>query len=150
MITTFRCSIRPKDKFADAIHKIVAVSSAANRNGFDQLKIRFVVKFLTKQSKNSSISFLIIIILHFLFCIQNADKVNDKKKSRLKRLKHGGAAKSKGFMHSKARLSHFQLPSAKEQLLAVEGHCFLLRNLKKVFQTVPHDTLYVVIFPLFT
>lgn len=40
------------------------------------------------------------------------------------------------FMYKRlraARSPDFQLPEEREQKLAVEGHCFLIRNLKKVF-----------------
>lgn len=53
---------------------------------------------------------------------------------RLARPKKGGGSKSKSFMHSKdiSRLTSIHLPSAKEQGLIANGHCFLLRNLRKV------------------
>lgn len=75
-----------------------------------------------------------MILIYLLFYQQNEDNANEKKKGRSKRLNRGGASKSKGFMHSKdhSRRSHFQLPGPKEQMLIAAGHCFLLRNLKKV------------------
>lgn len=65
---------------------------------------------------------------------QNSEKTNDAKKGKSKRPKRGGESKSKGFMHSKDNLrrSQIQMPTAKEQYLVADGHCFLLRNLRKV------------------
>lgn len=62
------------------------------------------------------------------------DKTKSKKKVRSGRPKKGGTSKSRTFMHSKdlSKMNVFQLPNAKEQGLVIDGHCFLLRNLRKV------------------
>lgn len=51
-----------------------------------------------------------------------------------RRPKKGGTSKGRTFMHSKdaTKMNVFQLPGPKEQGLILDGHCFLLRNLKKV------------------
>lgn len=69
-----------------------------------------------------------------IICQQNGGSINKKKKDRLNNFNRSGVSKSKGFIHSKddSRRSLLQLPGAKEQMLIVAGHCFLLRNLKKV------------------
>lgn len=62
----------------------------------------------------------------------------DAKKGKSKRPKRGGGSKSKGFMHSKdhSRRSHIPMQSVKEQILVADGHCFLLRNLRKVSDSI--------------
>lgn len=63
-----------------------------------------------------------------------SNKHKSNKKVRSGRPKKDGASKSRTFMHSKdaSKMNVFQLPGPKEQGLIIDGHCFLLRNLKKV------------------
>lgn len=65
---------------------------------------------------------------------QSNEKVLARRSGKSGRPKKGIGSKSKGFMHAKdtSRNTVFQLPSAKEQSLVANGHCFLLRNLRKV------------------
>lgn len=62
------------------------------------------------------------------------DKAQSNKKERSGRPTKGGTSKGRTFMHSKdvTKMNVFQLPTPKEQGLIAGGHCFLLRNLKKV------------------
>lgn len=59
---------------------------------------------------------------------------DDPKKGRSKHPKRGGGSKSKGFMHAKSHSQRLNVPltSVKEETLIANGHCFLLRNLRKV------------------
>lgn len=67
---------------------------------------------------------------------QSNEKVLARRSGKSGWPKKGIGSKSKGFMHAKdtSRNTVFQLPSAKEQSLVANGHCFLLRNLRKVWE----------------